>query len=322
MRKPLIATTTGVLAAIMLILGGVGAAQVSNQTDLLPAADAQRAANGRAALTWDNSLAALAQSHADTITWADHVGGLPAGTAENVDWAPGGNTSATQVVADWMASPEHRANLLGSNYTRAGGGYNPDGAWVMIYGTPEQAAAPVAPLPPAPVAVATPTQNDNSGAPELTPPPPVPPASYSPPSAPQPGGSSSPFGSAPSSGSSGSSGVLAPVSAADAQAGVSAQGAPNSASSAFVTPGASGSNLSKPNRGGASAFKSGSSSASSQPLTKTEASRLASANSRIEAASTGAGGLILLLLVGGVLLALRNFRPFNDFTWISKRWIV
>jgi uncharacterized protein YkwD len=46
--------------------------------------------------------------------------GSPAG--ENLAWGTGARGSARGVVAAWLASPEHRANLLRSSFTRVGVG--------------------------------------------------------------------------------------------------------------------------------------------------------------------------------------------------------
>jgi uncharacterized protein YkwD len=34
--------------------------------------------------------------------------------AENIAWGTGPNSTPRSIVADWMASPEHRANILGN----------------------------------------------------------------------------------------------------------------------------------------------------------------------------------------------------------------
>jgi uncharacterized YkwD family protein len=43
-----------------------------------------------------------------------------------------GQTSAQQVMNDWMNSPGHRANILNSSYTKIGVGYY-NGAWVQEF---------------------------------------------------------------------------------------------------------------------------------------------------------------------------------------------
>ena len=46
----------------------------------------------------------------------------------------------SDVVARWMASPEHRANILNANYTETGVGFVPDGSgsgyYVQVFGRP------------------------------------------------------------------------------------------------------------------------------------------------------------------------------------------
>jgi uncharacterized protein YkwD len=41
---------------------------------------------------------------------------------ENLAWATGQEGSAAQLVAAWLASPDHRANLLEPSFTRVGVG--------------------------------------------------------------------------------------------------------------------------------------------------------------------------------------------------------
>jgi uncharacterized protein YkwD len=51
-----------------------------------------------------------------------------------------GQTSPEQVVADWMASPGHRENMLGETYTEVGVGLRQGGDyglyWVLEFGDP------------------------------------------------------------------------------------------------------------------------------------------------------------------------------------------
>jgi uncharacterized protein YkwD len=49
---------------------------------------------------------------------AFHVSGAVAG--ENLAWGTGAYGRAHTIVAEWLASPEHRANLLRPGFTRIG----------------------------------------------------------------------------------------------------------------------------------------------------------------------------------------------------------
>jgi uncharacterized protein YkwD len=41
-------------------------------------------------------------------------------TGENLAWGNGPYASAGAIIAEWLASPEHRANLLGAAFSRIG----------------------------------------------------------------------------------------------------------------------------------------------------------------------------------------------------------
>ena len=69
-------------------------------------------------------------------------------TGENI---AAGQTSAAEVVEEWMDSPGHRANILNPNYTEIGVGYeylendtgslNYDRYWTQVFGTPSNDSA-------------------------------------------------------------------------------------------------------------------------------------------------------------------------------------
>ena len=109
MRKRFQVAATAVIAAVLVMFGGVGAAQAGQQQDIVTAVNQQRSSP----LIWDATLAAAAQSHANGMTGANHSGYKRTGwiTAENVAWAPG--SDAWAVVAAWAASPTHAANMRG-----------------------------------------------------------------------------------------------------------------------------------------------------------------------------------------------------------------
>jgi uncharacterized protein YkwD len=62
------------------------------------------------------------------------VTGYSAATwGENIAW---GQTSPEQVVASWMGSSGHCANLMRSTFTEIGIGYDPKDIWTQVFATP------------------------------------------------------------------------------------------------------------------------------------------------------------------------------------------
>jgi uncharacterized protein YkwD len=103
-----------------------------------------RAANGLAPLCGNGQLAGLAQNWANwmaanlSLTHQNLgavIGGTPfSAMGENILAGPAG-MSVSQMEAAWMASPEHRANILSGAYSAAGVGiaYSNDGrVWVAV----------------------------------------------------------------------------------------------------------------------------------------------------------------------------------------------
>jgi uncharacterized protein YkwD len=90
----------------------------------LQATDQARAAAGLAPLTWSSCLAAVAAAHADQMANAGAIyhgdgvqrdlacGPGPERSGENVGEAPGG-IDDQQIFDAFMASPDHRDNILG-----------------------------------------------------------------------------------------------------------------------------------------------------------------------------------------------------------------
>lgn len=101
--------------------GGGGGGAPSNA--VLSATNAQRAANGVAALAWSGTLASYSCSWASRLAASDSGlshSGFPGGFrtwGENVAYGYG---SASGVVKGWMDSPGHRANILNAAFTSMG----------------------------------------------------------------------------------------------------------------------------------------------------------------------------------------------------------
>jgi uncharacterized protein YkwD len=114
-----------------------GPATVSSQTastaaGVLQAVNASRAAHGLGRLRLDAALGRAARSHSldmlrrNYFSHGDFHGRMVAfrirgGVAgENLAWGSGWYGEARTIIAEWLASPEHRANLLRPGFSRIG----------------------------------------------------------------------------------------------------------------------------------------------------------------------------------------------------------
>jgi uncharacterized protein YkwD len=124
------------LAGLLTLAAASGASAAGTQQSeagWLRAVNATRAAHGLRPLRLDPRLESAARSwsasllrenvftHGDFASRmrAFHVGGL---AGENLAWASGSGASPQSVLAMWLASPGHRANLLKPSYRRIGVG--------------------------------------------------------------------------------------------------------------------------------------------------------------------------------------------------------
>jgi uncharacterized protein YkwD len=108
------------------------AALTRKEATLLGDMNRVRAAHGLAPLHADPTLERAARSHSlDMLrhnyfshgAFAARMSAFHAGgpvVAENLAWGTGRLGSAAHVVQMWLASPEHRANLLRPGFTRVG----------------------------------------------------------------------------------------------------------------------------------------------------------------------------------------------------------
>jgi len=99
---------------------------------LVQAVNRTRAAHGLRPLRVDATLVRAARSHSTEMLRGNyfahgdfhgrmvafHVRGPLAG--ENLAWGNGQYAHAAAIVREWLASPEHRANLLHAGWTRIG----------------------------------------------------------------------------------------------------------------------------------------------------------------------------------------------------------
>lgn len=111
---------------------GVRTTHAGAVTGLLQAVNKTRVAHGLRPLHLDRTLARAARAHSVEMLRGNyfahgdfrgrmitfHVRGPQAG--ENLAWGTGAYTEPQTIVAEWLASPEHRANLLHAGWTRIG----------------------------------------------------------------------------------------------------------------------------------------------------------------------------------------------------------
>lgn len=106
--------------------------RTSAVTGLLQAVDHTRVAHRLRPLKADPALVRAARSHSTEMLRGNffahgnfhgrmvafHVRDPVAG--ENLAWGNGPYASTSSIIAEWLASPEHRANLLRAGWTRIG----------------------------------------------------------------------------------------------------------------------------------------------------------------------------------------------------------
>jgi uncharacterized protein YkwD len=119
-------------AAFALVPAAAAAPSTSAVSGLLRAVNATRAAHGLRPLKVDPTLVRAARSHSLEMLRGNffahgdfhgrmvsfRVAGPAAG--ENLAWGNGPYAQPASIVAEWLASPPHRANLLRAGWTRIG----------------------------------------------------------------------------------------------------------------------------------------------------------------------------------------------------------
>jgi uncharacterized protein YkwD len=137
MRSP--TQAAALCAAIFValwVVSGSSAAQFSraSESGLLNAMNQVRMAAGLRPLRFDDKLHAAARAHSadmirrgyfghgafDRRISSFHVRARTIG--ENLAWGTGPYSAAKAIVQEWLASPEHRANLLRPGFSRVGVG--------------------------------------------------------------------------------------------------------------------------------------------------------------------------------------------------------
>ena len=123
-----------IATAVVLAVQAEAATLTQAEASLLNAMNEARAQRGLAPLRMDPRLEGAARRHSGTML---RSGSLVHGAfvhrirtagvrapriAENLAWGVGGLSAARAVVSMWLASPEHRANLLYAGYRSVGVG--------------------------------------------------------------------------------------------------------------------------------------------------------------------------------------------------------
>ena len=122
-----------VIAALVLVLPAAAlGGSTQSDTSLLREMNRVRAEHGLGRLTVDTHLIRAARAHSKEMIGANvfqhgafgsrmaqfNVTGKLAG--ENLAWGTGARGTAQGIVVAWLASPEHRANLLRPSFKRVG----------------------------------------------------------------------------------------------------------------------------------------------------------------------------------------------------------
>ncbi len=129
------------MAAVATALTMAGAADAASTTSLtqaesslLSAMNSARTAHGLQPLRADNRLERAARGHSSYMLRTGRfahgafarrirrVGVHAPRIGENLAWSSGALTAAQAIVSMWLASPEHRANLLHPGYRLVGVG--------------------------------------------------------------------------------------------------------------------------------------------------------------------------------------------------------
>jgi uncharacterized protein YkwD len=132
-KRQFLLALAAVFCALFVASGALAASSLNPaEAGLLRAVNATRTAHGLRALSLDPTLTRAARSHSTEMIRggyfahgnfggrmaAFHVRGPFVG--ENLAWGNGSYAAAGTVISEWLASPEHRANLLRPSFTRIG----------------------------------------------------------------------------------------------------------------------------------------------------------------------------------------------------------
>jgi len=157
MRTRLTLKLGAVLVALSVLAGGAGAANAApadERSAVVRLTNETRTRDGgiplvesdelnRVAQAWADEMAVSGYRHSDNTWRSDR---LTPGWDTNGENIAKGYPDASQVMAGWIASPGHYANIMNDRYTRIGVGYSPgQNLWVQVfagYPADRTAAAP------------------------------------------------------------------------------------------------------------------------------------------------------------------------------------
>jgi uncharacterized protein YkwD len=133
-RQALVACVCGFLLAAPALHASDTTASSSGERLVLGEINRVRAAHGVPPLRPNARLQAAARAHSRDMVANGYLGHGDVGRrlqsygvrgramAENIAWATGAQVHAAALVAGWLASPPHRANLLSREFRRVGVG--------------------------------------------------------------------------------------------------------------------------------------------------------------------------------------------------------
>ena len=132
-RKAMVRWAIGVFAAALLVIPTAAAdGMTRSDNSLLQQMNVVRATRGLPVLQIDDKLEEAARAHTRFMITTDSFEhgalatrlaqfGVKASIAgENLAYGGGSYGTAQRIVSMWLASPEHRANLLRGSFTRVG----------------------------------------------------------------------------------------------------------------------------------------------------------------------------------------------------------
>ena len=126
--------TAAVAVALSLCAQARPASLTHREASLLSVMNEVRASNGLRPLRLDTRLEHAARRHSSRMLQVQtlfhgnfahrirRVGVRAPRVGENLAWGVGTQAAARTIVAEWLASPEHRANLLHAGYRTVGVG--------------------------------------------------------------------------------------------------------------------------------------------------------------------------------------------------------
>jgi uncharacterized protein YkwD len=156
--RRLTAALAAVLLAASALLIPATSAAAAPADDIYALVNQARAANGQGSLARNGSLDQVAAAWATQLAASgvlahnpDYSTQIPAGWSRAGENVARGQVDAAQMHAEWMASPGHRANILG-DYTAVGVAFLAAGGTTWGVQVFANYPAPVAAAPAAPVA--------------------------------------------------------------------------------------------------------------------------------------------------------------------------